>query len=69
MNEIKTYVIEAILNLLLQPIQLMRKCPKAHRIQHQSAVAAGGTDGARTGVARAPNASASGDPIAGMTAL
>jgi hypothetical protein len=47
----------------------MRKSPKAHRIQQQTTMAAGGTSSARARVAGAPSTSAPRYHIASMTAL
>ena len=64
-----TYIFDAMADLRLQAIELVRERAKTHRVQQQTALAAGGTGSARAGAAGSPGASAPGHPIAGMAAL
>lgn len=65
----KTYIFDAVADLRLQAVELVRECAQTHRVQHETALAAGGTGSARAGVACSPGASAPGHSIAGMAAL
>lgn len=64
-----TYITNTTSNLLLQPVQLMGECSKAHRIQQQPAMAAGRTGSARARVAGPSSPSAPGDAIPSMPIL
>ena len=70
LKAIITYIINAIPNLGLQPVQLMRQGAQTHGIQHQPAMTAGGTGGARARIAGSPRAPSSGGAVgAGMAIL
>jgi hypothetical protein len=65
----QTYIFDAVADLCLQAVELVRECAKTHRVQQQTALTAGGTGRARAGVAGSSGSSAPGHPIAGMAAL